>query len=281
VVRDVVFVADCDRSRQRYVLVATGEISRGTACDVLVVLHGHGGDRWQFVRENRGECRACRDVVAERRMLMVSPDYRGDSWMGPKAEADLIQILRQMRMQYRVRRVFLAGASMGGTAALTFTALHPEMVDGVVALNAVANLVEFDSFEPALEAMRLSFGGTKREIPGEYRRRSAGFFPEKFTMPLAVATGGRDRITPPDSVLRLAEEVKKRGGIVSVIHRKTGGHATSYRDTRRCLEFVLEMAPAGDPVGTAAEGGTGKKTVMTSGRFTRTQRQRRRPTQPR
>jgi len=242
---DVLFRADCDGSCQRYVVVAPKKVAPGATRDVLLVLHGHGADRWQFVKDPRGECRACRDVAAERGMVLVSPDYRGDSWMGPTAEADILQIIRDLRAAFRVGRLYVAGGSMGGTAALTFTALHPEMVGGVVAMNAVANLLEFDSFPPGVEAMARSFGGTKEKLPEEYRRRSAELFPERFTMPLAVTTGGKDVVTPPDSVLRLARAVSERGGMVRVFHRKTAGHSTSYRDARAAVEFVIRMAEKG------------------------------------
>ncbi|MFM8930782.1 MAG: alpha/beta fold hydrolase, partial [Gemmataceae bacterium] len=68
------------------------------------------------------------------------------SWMGPAAEADIVQILRDLRKQYSVQKILLSGGSMGGTGALTFAALHPDLIDGVVSLNGTANLVEYDQF---------------------------------------------------------------------------------------------------------------------------------------
>jgi pimeloyl-ACP methyl ester carboxylesterase len=125
---------------------------------------------------------------------------------------------------------------MGGTGALTFTVLHPRLVDGVVALNGTANLVEFAGF---LDAMAASFGGTKAEAPDEYRRRSAEFWPERFTMPVAAATGGKDRVVPPDSVRRLLDAVKTKNPNVLLIHRPDGGHSTTYEDSKTAIEFVV------------------------------------------
>ena len=68
-------------------------------------------------------------------MIYVSPDYRAKtSWMGPKAEADVVQIIRDLKKRHRIGRVFITGGSMGGTAALTFAALHPDLVAGVASL---------------------------------------------------------------------------------------------------------------------------------------------------
>jgi pimeloyl-ACP methyl ester carboxylesterase len=205
---------------------------------VLIALHGHGSDRWQFVREERGECRAVRDVAAATGSLLVSPDYRATtSWMGPKAEADVVQIIDSIKKQFQVDRVILCGGSMGGTGALTFAALHPDLIDGVVSLNGTANLVSYERF---LNAIAESYGGTKQQVPEEYRKRSAEFFPERFTMPLAATTGGADEIVPPDSVLRLIENLRGRNERVLSLHRLDGGHSTTYEDTRQALEFVFD-----------------------------------------
>ena len=235
-VEERAFTAACDGSEQKYVVVMPDRFQRDRPVSVLIALHGHGSDRWQFVRQERGECRAVRDVAAANGSLLVSPDYRATtSWMGPQAEADVVQIIQATKQQFQVERVILCGGSMGGTAALTFAALHPDLIDAVVSLNGTANLVEYERFHDAIAA---SYGGTKQQVPEEYRRRSAEFFPERFTMPLAVTTGGADEIVPPDSTLRLIESLRGRNKHVLSLHRPDGGHSTSYEDTKRALEFV-------------------------------------------
>lgn len=240
-IEDVSFKASCDGSEQKYVIVypEPSDTPQQTV-SVLIVLHGHGSDRWQFVRESRGECRAARDVAWEHGMLLVSPDYRAKtSWMGPKATADVVQIIQILKARYPVNRVIVCGGSMGGTGALTFTALHPELVDGVVSLNGTANLVEYTRFSTAFVD---SYGGSKAEVPEEYRRRSAEFFPERFDMPLATTTGGHDEIVPAASLLRLVAAVQEQNRHVLSIHRPEGGHNTTYADTKVALEFVVSAS---------------------------------------
>jgi pimeloyl-ACP methyl ester carboxylesterase len=237
-VEDRAFIATCDGSEQRYVIVMPDEFQFDQPVSVLIALHGHGSDRWQFVRHDRGECRAVRDVASAHGALLVAPDYRATtSWMGPKAEADVVQIIDSLKKQFRVERVILCGGSMGGTGALTFAALHPNLIDGVVSLNGTANLVEYDRF---LDAIAESYGGTKQQVPEEYRKRSAEFVPGQFTMPLAATTGGADEIVPADSVLRLTEAVRRTNNNVLSLHRPDGGHSTSYDDTKQALDFVFE-----------------------------------------
>ena len=235
---DVEFTARLDGSPQRYVLMLPEALPAGKPVDVLVALHGHGSDRWQFVTNNRDECRALRDAAAHYGMIVVSPDYRAKtSWMGPQAEADLLQILDEIREEHPLRYTFVCGGSMGASSALTFAALHPERVDGVVALNGLANHVEYQKFQ---EAIAQSFGGTKAQVPREYQRRSAELNAERLTMPMAATVGGRDQSVPPDSVRRLFGELERQGRPVRLIDRPEGGHSTNYADALAAAEFVVK-----------------------------------------
>jgi pimeloyl-ACP methyl ester carboxylesterase len=234
---DVAFTAKFDGTIQRYVLILPEGFERTQACDVLIALHGHGSDRWQFARPSRSEAKAALDTAAKNALVYVSPDYRArTSWMGPAAEADVVQLIEELRGRYRIGKVILGGASMGGTSALTFAGLHPDLVDGVVALNPTANHLEYENFQDAIAA---SFGGTKRSATMEYKRRSAEYWPEKLTMPIAITTGGQDALVPPWSALRLSGTLTKIGGNVLHIHREQGGHETNYEDSIAAFEFVL------------------------------------------
>lgn len=239
---DQTFTADFDGSEQKYVQLTPRGFAADKPVSVLIALHGHGSDRWQFAKQVRDECQATRDAAAENGMLMISPDYRAKtSWMGPAAEADLLQIIRILKQQFQVQRVIVSGGSMGGSSALTFAAMHPDQVDGVVALNGTANHVEYERFQDAISK---SFGGSKTKVPAEYHRRSAEFFPESFTMPVAATTGGQDTSVPPESVQRLIESLRKQSRKVLGIHRPATGHSTNYDDTRRAFEFVITASQA-------------------------------------
>lgn len=238
--RDISFVADCDGTQQRYVLVLPADFKPDERHDVLIALHGHGSDRWQFVKDPRAEARAARDVAAQHRLLFVSPDYRArTSWMGPKAEADLVQIIAELKKSHRVGRVFLCGGSMGGSSALTFAALHPELIAGVAAMNGTANHLEYTQFQDAISE---SYGGPKTAIPDEYKKRSAEYWPERFQMPVAMSLGGQDKLVPPDSCRRLAGILKLLGRDVLLIDREQTGHETNLEDSTAIIEFVLSKA---------------------------------------
>lgn len=236
-IRDVAFVSRRDQTEQRYVVVLPKTFREGDRHDVLIALHGHGSDRWQFVKDPRDECRAARDAAAKHNLIFISPDYRAKtSWMGPAAEDDLVQIIGEVKEKYHTGKVYLCGGSMGGTASLTFAVLHPELIDGVASLNGTANLVEYENFQDAIQE---SYGGTKAEVPEEYKKRSAEFFPARLTMPVGITAGGRDDVVPAASVLRLVKSLDEMGRRVLLVYRETGGHETNYEDARAILEFVL------------------------------------------
>ena len=105
---DVSFVSKHDHTEQKYVLLLPASFKAKVSHDVLIALHGHGSDRWQFIKSKSDECRAVQDVAAKHNMILVSPDYRAKtSWMGPKAEADVVEIIAELREKYRISRVLL------------------------------------------------------------------------------------------------------------------------------------------------------------------------------
>ena len=76
--------------------------------------------------------------------------------------------------RFQIHRVILYGGSMGGSSRFDIRRHAPEAIDGVVAMNGTANHVEYANFQDAISE---SFGGTKAEIPQEYKKRSAEFWP--------------------------------------------------------------------------------------------------------
>lgn len=238
---DVAMVARCDGSTQRYVLLYPRDFQAERPTDLLIALHGHGSDRWQFIKDAGDEGRATREAAASRGMLLVSPDYRAKtSWMGPNAESDMLQILDELKSRFKIRRVILSGASMGGSSTLTFAVMHPELLDGVVSMNGTANHLEYENFQ---DAIRDSFGGPKAKIPLEYKKRSAEYWPERLAMPIAITASGKDAVVPPMSVTRLAGVIKKLQPNVLFIYREQELHRTSYADAKTAFDYVLARLP--------------------------------------
>lgn len=239
--QDISFTATFDQTTQYYVLCDFRESSeQSSPADCLIALHGHGSDRWQFIRQERDEVRAAIDFATQQQMIYVSPDYRmPTSWMGPAAEADLLQIITDLKQQYSIRRIYICGGSMGGTSALAFAAMHPQWVDGVAAMNGTANLLEFANFADAIAE---SYGGTPAEVPLIYKQRSAEYWPERLTMPIGLTVDQHDEIVPADSVLRLAAVLQRLQHPVKLLQRPHAGHATNYQDATEILQFMYTQS---------------------------------------
>lgn len=237
---DIRFIADIDATPQYYLESLPPGFDKKKRCDLIIGLHGHGSDRWQFAKDMRGECLAFRNFAANHGMIAISPDYRTKtSWMGPAAESDLLQLIRMTKEKYRIDSIFLVGGSMGGTSALTFAALHPEWIDGIVSFNGHANHLEFHHFQDAISA---SFGGSKSEIPEEYKKRSAEYWPEKLSMPVAFSVGAADTIVPPESVLRLGSVLRQLNRRVLLDSKTDREHATNEEDSYALIDYVFREA---------------------------------------
>ncbi|MBR5757657.1 MAG: prolyl oligopeptidase family serine peptidase [Thermoguttaceae bacterium] len=206
---------------------------------LIVALHGHGSECGQVFNGVYNEFRATNDIAATHNAVVVSPNYGSiTSWMGPEGERDLLLILEHQKSKRRYDRVVLSGGSMGASSTLTFVALHPELIDGAVSMNGTANHLEYENFQ---EAISESFGGSKSEIPLEYKKRSAEYYPENFlNVPIAITLGSLDTVVPPDSARRLAETIRKIGGTVLLIERGDIGHSTPYDESLQAFEFVFK-----------------------------------------
>ena len=55
---DVSFIARIDGTTQRDVALPPPRFDISQRHPILLVLHGHGSDRWQYIKNPRGECRA-------------------------------------------------------------------------------------------------------------------------------------------------------------------------------------------------------------------------------
>jgi len=250
--QDVSFIAKIDKTKQAYMMILPEGFRPDQPHGLLIVLHGHGSNRMQYIGDVRDECRASRDVAREHKMILVSPDYRETtSWMGPKAEADVAQIITELKAKYRIGKVIVSGASMGGASCLTFAVRRPELVDGVASMNGIANHFEYRNFQDAIAA---SFGGTKVQVPSEYKNRSAEYWPEKLTMPVGLTVGDKDTIVPPQSVIRLANVLEQLKHPVLLIRQSDGGHSTNYDDAKAILEFVIAKATGAPTTSTAPAG---------------------------
>ena len=66
---DVSFTAKLDGTEQHYVIRLPKHFDVNQPHSLLIALHGHGSDRWQFINDARDECRAARDAAAKYQLI--------------------------------------------------------------------------------------------------------------------------------------------------------------------------------------------------------------------
>jgi len=86
----------------------SGWIQAEKPCDLLIALHGM--QRSLAVRQGRLRRSPCRSRRRGRAPHDPrSPDYRAKtSWMGPKAEADLVQIIEELKSRSKIGKTISA-----------------------------------------------------------------------------------------------------------------------------------------------------------------------------
>jgi pimeloyl-ACP methyl ester carboxylesterase len=172
--------------------------------DWVVMIHGHGSEGNQlFVRP---DLRASwLPFLVDQGMGLLTVNLRGNAWMSPAAAADLTSLLVWLRRTQAVGRLILASGSMGGTSNLIYAALHPEWVDGVIALCPATDLADYlgwcqSQSLPILgeisAAIMQAYGGDSVSQSALYRRHSAVLNAARLRMPVVVVHATGDDIIP-------------------------------------------------------------------------------------
>ena len=152
-----------------------------------LVVHLHGGPTGQAT----ADWNATRAVVGAARFAVLQPNYRGStgygraytqSLSGRWGERDVADVAAGIR--YTVKdlgvdpaRVVLMGGSAGGFTALLVAALHPDLVQGVIALYPVTDL--------------LDLAATTHRFESGYHLRLVGPLPDTVARYRAIS--GHDR----------------------------------------------------------------------------------------
>lgn len=178
----------------------------------VVHVHGHGSSGDQlFTRPD------IRDIWLPRYMdrgfSLLSPNLRGNAWMGPAAVHDLNALLLEVTRRYSAQRFLLLSGSMGGTSNLIFAALHPQLVAGVVALCPATDVLTYRNWcktnpnPPVLEAIRLAIDAGYERNDAAMTAHSALRASARLTMPVYVCHGSADAIIPVSESRALASKM--------------------------------------------------------------------------
>jgi dipeptidyl aminopeptidase/acylaminoacyl peptidase len=235
------FVASFDGTRQTYLLLESRG-SKDTSAPLLVLyLHGASTHQDQGMTAGiyDGFFERLWDWVQSQNGVYVCPDYRGPSWMGPAAEADVVDILAALRKRYPDSRVLLTGGSMGGTSALIFAARHPELLNGVYALCPATDMTEM--YPTFSDQLLKSYGGSPDEVPEVYRERSSRYYAESLSqLPVAIIHGADDELIPVSHSRSIVEALRAKNANLQYVEVEGYGHQALYpADVPLAMNFLI------------------------------------------
>lgn len=243
-IREESLVSPADNTRQTWLTVEFGQPSPGSAPVLVAYLHGalchqEQGMTAGIFHNAFGRLAAW---MQRRPTVYLCPEYRGNSWMGPAAERDLVEILRQAKSHWRPASTLLIGGSMGGTSALIFAARHPECVNGVLAFCPATDPAEMFARFP--DHFRESYGGSPEEVPEVYRERTTRWAADRLAnLPLAIVHGTADDLIPVEHSRRLVTELRRRNARLRYVEMPRGGHNSPLEvDAGPLLNFLLDSA---------------------------------------
>lgn len=233
------FISNYDAAQDWYLTA-----DRGRGSDCLVYLHGHGSTGDQLL--TRPDIAKYLPKIEQTSMSVLSPNLRGNAWMNPAAVSDMADLLRDCQKQYGWRYFYFLSGSMGGTGALIFAMLYPELVKSAAILGGATSLRRYlkwcqKSPLPVVAEIR-------RTILDRYADRSTldkhdvSTHFNRLIMPIYFYHAADDEIIPVEQARDLAAKCGKNLFYHEI---PTGGHDAPlnfFGETLRSLQKNAELA---------------------------------------
>ncbi len=231
-VEEITFVSHFDGSKQRYLI----RKSEYFACNgIAIYLHGATNHQQQGFDRNifNGTFGHIQEYFEKNKYTYVCPEYRADSWMNKAAELDMVQLISNLKTEFKTNRIILMGGSMGGTSCLIFTTRHPELVSGVLAMCPATDMEKLyyewvggDQNQKHLAyGIELAYGGPPESIKIEYTGRSSiKHINALKNNPIAIIHGDSDQVIPVEHSRKFVKESEKKGVKIFYQEIRNGNH---------------------------------------------------------
>lgn len=152
------YLAENDGSSQPYLVYVPTAAAKGGRLPLLAFLHGYAGD---LDKVNWIQYMYSKDLEAlceQEGFLLLMPFGRSNTEFMGVGEADVLKTLALMKQKYPVDedRVFLSGASMGGSGTWTIGCHYPHLFTGLMTIAGRYSYYLWQDLDPA------KFAGFKR-----------------------------------------------------------------------------------------------------------------------
>ncbi|MBQ4353385.1 MAG: prolyl oligopeptidase family serine peptidase [Clostridia bacterium] len=131
-------------------------------------------------------------------------------------------------------RVYMLGESRGAMQSLlTLLEDKKEIVRAVACVSGVYDLVHTAEYSPSLQAMMIDrIGGTAKELPEEYARRSAVNFADRINIPVLLIHSRYDWLVDYAEAVSMAEKLSEYGKTYELRTRENNIH---------CIQSAQEL----------------------------------------
>ena len=214
----------------------------------VVNLHGHSSTSDQLYTR-KDICENWIPVFDQYNCNIVTPNLRGNAWMGPAAVTDLHALLKYLRVHYQAERFIFVGGSMGGTSCLIYATCHPEDVAGVVSMCPATDIEDYarwcrqnqevnTTIREIADAIEASYGGSPDQQPQIYLKHNVSKNAHRLNMPMAISHGDADPLIPVKQSRDLAAKLTRHPNFIYE-ELPSGNHNAPLASLRGLFEFIL------------------------------------------
>ena len=199
--------------KEDWALFCPGNTSKNT----IVYLHGSFSHADQiFTRQDIRNFWLKRIRAGNHPLLSIN--MRDTSYMSPAATQDFTDLLDYCRQKLNCNKITLLGGSGGASSAMAYACLHPEKLNGVIAMGMCDIFTRLDFarkstneiLKKLAEVTFEAYGGSPEKKPELYHARSVLENIDKLNMPIILTMGEADSSIPAVETRKIAEAMKTK-----------------------------------------------------------------------
>lgn len=199
-----------------------------------------------------GHCKTTKPSL-QKNYVYVCPEYRGDSWMNEAAESDIVQLIILLKENFKTKRFYIIGGSMGGTSCLIFSTRHPKLISGVLAMCPATDMEKLYSqwskgiYKNLAYGIELAYGGNPSTRKDEYKARSSIKHIEKLkNKPVAIIHSDNDALISVEHSRLFVKEARKKKVKIFYYEIKDGDHDSPVKDFPILKKALLKILSESD-----------------------------------